>query len=181
MKFIILIALLLTFNGCSKPKTVLICGDHVCINKAEAKQYFEDNLTLEVKIIDKNKPDEVDLVELNLEKNSIGKKSISISSKQKTNNDIKILSNKEIKKKRKEIKERKIAKKQLIKKELKSSIKKNNTKNKKKLGAKKNISNSQKNIVDICSILKECNIETISTYLIKQGKEKKFPDITRRE
>ena len=39
--------------ACNKAKTVLICGDHVCINKAEAEQYFEDNLTLEVKIIDK--------------------------------------------------------------------------------------------------------------------------------
>ena len=31
-------------SNCSKPKTVLICGDHVCINKAEAEQYFEENL-----------------------------------------------------------------------------------------------------------------------------------------
>ena len=42
-----------TFTNCSKPKTVLICGDHVCINKAEANQYFEENLTIEVKIVDK--------------------------------------------------------------------------------------------------------------------------------
>ena len=41
--------------SCSKPKTVLICGDHICVNKAEAEQYFEENLTIEVKIIDKKK------------------------------------------------------------------------------------------------------------------------------
>ena len=44
-----------TSFSCSKQKTLLICGDHVCVNKAEAKQFFEENLTLEVKIIDKKK------------------------------------------------------------------------------------------------------------------------------
>ena len=28
-------------QSCSKNKTVLICGDHICVNKTEAKQYFE--------------------------------------------------------------------------------------------------------------------------------------------
>ena len=41
-KFLILFLLLLT--SCVKPKSVLICGDHECINRAEAKQYFEENL-----------------------------------------------------------------------------------------------------------------------------------------
>ena len=36
-------------------KLFLICGDHVCINKDEADQYFEENLSIEVKIIDKKK------------------------------------------------------------------------------------------------------------------------------
>ena len=52
MKRLIFLLVIFTIYGCSKPKTVLICGDHVCINKAEANQYFEDNLTLEVRIID---------------------------------------------------------------------------------------------------------------------------------
>ena len=52
--------------SCAKPKTVLICGDHVCVNKTEAEQYFEENLTLEVKVIDKKAKKEIDLVELNL-------------------------------------------------------------------------------------------------------------------
>ena len=43
----------------------MICGDHVCLNKTEAEQYFEENLSIEVKIIDKNKK-EFDLVEINL-------------------------------------------------------------------------------------------------------------------
>ena len=45
--FTIIVFLLI---GCTKPKTVLICGDHICVNKKEAKQYFEENLFLEVKI-----------------------------------------------------------------------------------------------------------------------------------
>ena len=52
----------------------MICGDHVCVNKDEAKQYFEENLSLEVKVIDKKKNNELDLVELNLEKDSTDKK-----------------------------------------------------------------------------------------------------------
>ena len=49
----ILIFLIFFLSNCSKPKTVLICGDHVCVNKAEAEQYFEENLSIEVKIINK--------------------------------------------------------------------------------------------------------------------------------
>ena len=51
MKYLLLFLILFTFS-CTKQKSVLICGDHKCVNKAEAKQYFEDNLTLEVKVID---------------------------------------------------------------------------------------------------------------------------------
>ena len=42
MKFVISIFIML-MAGCSyKPKTVLICGDHICVNKTEAKQFFEE-------------------------------------------------------------------------------------------------------------------------------------------
>ena len=46
----------------SKQKSVLICGDHECINKAEAKQYFDDNLQLKFKLFLKNKESSFDLV-----------------------------------------------------------------------------------------------------------------------
>ena len=68
MKFSLSILLILFLAACNKPKTVLICGDHVCVNKSEAKQYFEENLSIEVKIIDKKKKKKFDLVELNLKK-----------------------------------------------------------------------------------------------------------------
>ena len=70
MKKLLLFLIILVIYGCNKPKTVLICGDHVCINKAEAEQYFEENLTLEVKVIDKKESKEINLVEINLESDS---------------------------------------------------------------------------------------------------------------
>ena len=36
-------------------------------------------------------------------------------------------------------------------------------------------------VVDICTILDECSIDEISKYLVEQGMNKKFPDITVRE
>ena len=62
----IFLLIFITLIGCSKPKTVFICGDHVCVNNAEAEQFFEENLSIEVKIIDKKKKKEADLVQLNL-------------------------------------------------------------------------------------------------------------------
>ena len=43
------------------------------------------------------------------------------------------------------------------------------------------LSNKRTNIVDVCTIVDKCSIEEISKYLIKEGKNKKFPDITKRE
>ena len=72
MKYILNIVLILFLFSCSKPKTLLICGDHICVNKEEAEQFFEENLTLEVKIIDKKEKKKIDLVELNLKENQSG-------------------------------------------------------------------------------------------------------------
>ena len=186
MKKLLLCLIMLTIYGCNKPKTVMICGDHVCVNKAEAEQYFEDNLTLEVRVVDKKKR-EIDLVELNLESDSEGKKEISVLNKSQTKKEIKILSNDEIErkkielKKRKKIKNKKIKDKKITKQ---AKLKKPNKKQKpintiKK--TKKIVNKPDKKITDICTILEKCSIDEISKYLVKQGKEKKFPDITIRE
>ena len=178
MKFFFIIITLLFLSSCGKPKSVLICGDHVCINKAEAEQFFEENLTIEVKIIKKKVKREVDLVELNLKEEQKGNKKVTLTAKNKTDENIKILSNKEISKIKKDIKNKKkkknIAKKLITPKDKIKKIKK----------IKKNINNvnkKNKDIVDICAILDKCNIDEISKYLIKQGKKKKFPDITTRQ
>ena len=169
-KVLFIILFLLTFS-CSKPKTVLICGDHVCVNKTEAKQYFEENLSIEVKIIDKKSKEEVDLVELNLSKNSNGKKEVTISEKRNTKKEVKILSNQEISIIKENIKNKKKITKKNVKME---KIKQNNNNN-----FVKNV-NKKKEVVDVCTILEKCSIDEISKFLIKQGKMKNFPDITKR-
>ena len=76
MRFIILIFIFVILSHCSKPKTVLICGDHICINKAEAEQFFEENLSIEVKIIKPKTKKQIDLIELNLNDNISGKREV---------------------------------------------------------------------------------------------------------
>ena len=56
---------------------------------------------------------------------------------------------------------------------VKSEIKIDNT-NKKSLKVNKNIYE----VVDVCTIIEKCSIEEISKYLIDQGNERDYPDIT---
>ena len=169
MKIFLFAVILIILSCTNKPKSVLICGDHICVNKNEAKQYFEENLTLEVRILDKKNSEETDLIELNLkEKNN--KKKVSLKKKETTSKKIKTLSPKEIKdiKKRVEIKKSKnkeISKEKYIK-EAKSKSNINKFDKKAKVNE------------DICTFLKECSIDEISKYLINEGKNKRFPDIT---
>ena len=162
----------------------MICGDHICVNKLEAKQYFEENLVLEVKVINNKKKNNIDLVELNLKNNSPEKKNITLVKKNKTRNKIKTLSNTEIKEIKTKIRQKKkieIVKKNETKKKL-NKLKVSSSKNDRTLINKKN--NNYKGInedFDICEHLEKCNIDEISAYLIKIGKKKGFPDITTRE
>ena len=201
MKIILFISMIIFLQNCSKPETVLICGDHVCVNKAEAKQYFEENLTLEVKIIDKKDYKNLNLVELNLNPSVKGNKIVSISNKIDTNKKIKTLSNDEIKRIKSQIKNKKNKNISMIKKENKTSIIKKNDKPLLSKKTKKNLITEEKKqnsdnyikkvkrnadkktikVVDVCTILEKCSIEEISKYLLKEGKNKKFPDITTRE
>ena len=182
MKLILFFISIMILVNCSKPKTVLICGDHVCINKAEAEQYFQDNLSIEVRVVDKKVKNETDLVQLNLKENKDGVKKISILSKKNTKKNLKILSNKEITKIKKNIND-KSKRRKLTMKQIKKNQKTNIGKIKKHHVEKKNLENEinkvHKDVVDVCLLLKKCNIEEISKYLLKQGEKKKFPDITR--
>ena len=111
MKHIILFSLIFLFTNCSKPRAVLICGDHICVNKLEANQYFEENLSIEVKILDRKEVKSVNLVELNLINNQKGEREISISKKSETSKSLKNLSNDEILQIKKNIKNKKTQKK----------------------------------------------------------------------
>ncbi len=169
MKLFFLFLLFFLISNCNKQRTVLICGDHICINKKEAEQYFKENLTIEVKVINKEKQKEVDLVELNLRESQSGKKRVSVSSISQTRKDLKTLSNEEIRQIKKNIKEKN--------KKIKIA-KKSNDKN---IVLKNNINKKKEKIFDVCTKLKKCSIDEISKYLTKQGKNKKFPDITKRQ
>ena len=109
MRFLLILSLFLFLQHCGKPKTVLICGDHVCVNKKEAEQYFEENLSIEVKLLDKhNKKNKqnVDLIELNLNLDDKNNRTVAISKKKATDKNIKLLSNSEIKKIKSDIKKK---------------------------------------------------------------------------
>ena len=184
MRYAIKIILILLLFSCSKQKTLLICGDHVCVNKAEAKQFFEENLTLEVKIIDKKNKKKINLVELNLKESQRGIRQVELSKKNSTNKDIKVLSNKQKKMIKDNIKQKKkkkkIVNKQLNKKEKKIIREETKAKSYVKISEdKKNVYKIRKDVVDICTIIEKCSIDEISKYLQKQNK--KFPDITQRQ
>ena len=187
MRQLILLLPVLFIYGCNNPKTVFICGDHVCINNTEAEQYFEDNLILEVKVIDNKSKNEIDLVELNLKSNSEERKEISMLSKDNTRKRIKVLSNDEIERKKIELKKRKKIKnkqnkeaKKIKKTKIKKIVKKEKS-NEIIEKTNKVVNVPKKKISDVCVILKKCSIDKISKFLVKQGKEKKYPDITIRE
>ena len=188
MKYLLLPFFFLILQNCSKPKTVYICGDHACVNKTEAKQYFEENLSLEVKIIDPKRKKIVDLVELNLKDNSSENRQINIKKKIKPKKEIKTLNNNEMKIIKRKIKEKeknnKISKIVKINNEKKfASLKQNNKIIEKSstIKSKESIKKKRRDIVDICTIIKKCSIDEISKYLLKQGKKKSFPDITTKE
>ena len=180
MKFYFLLLVFVIVCGCSKPKTVLICGDHVCINKAEAEQFFEENLTIEVKVIDSKEPKKVDLVEINLESNQESKKKISVTNKKQTNKKLKVLSKEEIKDKKKEVNIKRKKVKKLNKKKVYETKKTKDKPNKQNsiIESKDVVNTENKKITDICILLEKCNIDEISKHLVKQGMKKKFPDIT---
>ena len=188
MRFFILFFLLIT--ACSKPQSKLICGDHECVNKLEAKQYFEENLTLEVRIIDKkNRIKSYDLVQYNLKKNRNNEdKNIRIF--EKKTKKIKVLSGNEKEKKIKEIvlKEKRVNKERELARleKKKKKITKPKRDNKPLINQKvRNNDLTKKKLVkeslnDVCSVLKNCDIDEITDLLKTKGKSKNFPDISKR-
>ena len=168
MLFTITVFLLI---GCTKPKTVLICGDHICVNKKEANQYFEENLSLEVKILNKDNQKNFDLVELNLREDFKKNKKVFVKKKDKTKKIIKKLSNKEIK-----VIKSKINNKEKNKKKVKIINKERKLKD--KVNKKKIVNKKIDNETDICTIIEKCSIEEISKYLTKEGNKRDYPDIS---
>ena len=55
------------------------------------------------------------------------------------------------------------------------------TKYKKEKITRSNVNKRRKDVVDVCTIIKKCSIDEISKYLLDDGRNKKFPDITIRQ
>ncbi len=171
MKYFLFLVLLFTIS-CAKSKSVLICGNHECINKAEAKQFFEDNLTIEVQIISKDKRSSFDLVDLNM---GDEKPNIQVF-KNKTKKIVKKLSKDEIKKKKDEIKKRNDLRNQNKEKKVVKKILKPKNEIDKNI-----LENTGNNKVDICQKLEKCDIDSITDYLLKVSNDKEYPNISLRE
>ncbi len=168
--------------GCSNKKQVFICGDHVCINKKEMKEFFAENLYIEVAVNDKKikKEENLDLVKLNIPLNS--KENIENTKTKK----YKKLNKTEKKKKLKELKilEKKAKnKKNKIKQDNKKTVKLNIDKSNKIEKFDKQMFLNKKQIIkasDYCDDLLNCDIDTISDLIIQNNKTKEYPQINMR-
>ena len=182
MKYLLIFLLFIT--SCTSTKRVFICGDHECINKEDARLFFEQNLSIEVKIIQKEKEDYFNLVRLNTQ-NSDDKKNIRIIKRNK-NKKIKKLTKNEIVERKKEIKDIK----EKLKKESNNSAKRSvsnknvkikNLENIEKVSKERKDTIVKKKIIkdkNICNIIEKCDIDEISKYLINKGKNKDYPNIS---
>jgi len=172
MRFFLFIIFLFLFSCSNKVTQVYICGDHPCVNKKEMKEYFDNNISIEVFTIitDKENKEKFTLVDLNLMKNADnkdGKKSKNLSSV-KNKEDV----NKIIKKRRK------LAKLKLKENKVKEQKKVDKISKIKSKSVFKGEKKEPITFVRICKNLKECDIDKISKIIMDMGKKKSFPDIT---
>ena len=154
---------------------IYICGDHPCKNKKEIEDYFNNNISIEVYVLENNKKGRnKDLVELNLlklkEEPFEDKKENKLTFLEKRKKYI-----------TKRTKEEKPSKLKLEVKTTEKEKKKKSTKNintdisNKTFVYKKSKSTK---IVHMCKKIEECDINLISKKINDLGKEKSFPDIT---
>ena len=172
MRFFLFIIFLFLFACSNKATQVYICGDHPCVNKKEMKEYFDNNISIEVFTItpDKDNKKKFTLVDLNLMKdddNKDKKKSKNLSSV-KSKEDVK-----KIIKKRK-----KLAKLKLKENKIKGQKKANKISKIKSKNAFKSKKKEPITFVRICKNLEECDIDKISKIIMDMGRKNTFPDIT---
>ena len=172
MRFFLFIIFLFLFACSNKITQVYICGDHPCVNKKEIKEYFDNNISIEVFTItpDKENKKKFTLVDLNLMKDGDNKdnnKSKNLSSV-KSKEDVK-----KIIKKRK-----KLAKLKLKENKVKEQTKVDKTSKIKSKNVFKGKKREPITFVRICKNLEECDIDKISKIIMDMGRKNPFPDIT---
>ena len=168
LKIFFLLFIIQCAGPLNKVEKVYICGDHRCANKAEADEYFDNNISIEIYSIEtKKETDEnLDLAELNILKEKLITKKKIVIKDEKKKLDEKI-------KERKKLAKLKIREIEKPIKTVQQDKKKNNIKNTKQKKQKSKIT-----FIRICKNLEECDIDKISQIVMDIGKQKDFPDIT---
>ena len=168
--------------GCSNKKQVFICGDHICINNKEMKEFFSENLYIEVAVNNKKieKEENIDLVQLNIPSTSKENIENTKTKKYKKLNKIE---------KKKKLKELKILEKKAkntknkIKQDNKKIVKLNTNRSNKIEKIDKQIFLNKKQIIkasDYCDDLLNCDIDKVSDLIIKSNRAKDYPKINMR-
>ena len=186
--------------SCGVSKKTYMCGDRACVNNKEFKEYFAENLIIEIKKKKTKENSRVDLVKINTNKITKSKtqKNLEKQKYRSKKKEEKIILRAEKKKLEEERKNTIIKKKNKIKEEKKLvKLNKKKKKEKKTLNTMKtsvNIKNQlnenkakKSNLLSdinpinqssLCGNIKDCDIDKITELLIKKGREKNFPDIT---
>tara|TARA_B100000700_G_scaffold79157_1_gene89057 strand:+ start:14369 stop:14884 length:516 start_codon:yes stop_codon:yes gene_type:complete len=169
MRFLYYFIFILIF-GCTstfdRAERVYICGDHECVDKKEVREYFDNNISIEVYAIssDKNNDENFDLADLNMLEDKLrSKDKINISEKKKNIKN--------------QIKERKkLAKLKMKKVETKKEVIQSKEIAKKQEGIKKR-EPSKFTFIRICKDMDECDIDKIAKIIMDIGKQKDYPNI----
>ena len=171
MRFFLFIIFLFLFSCSNKVTQVYICGDHPCVNKNEMKEYFDNNISIEVFTIvpDKENKKKFALVDLNLMKD------VDNKDKKKSKNLSSVKSKEDVKKIIK--KRRKLAKLKLKENKAKGQKKADKISEIKSKNVFKGKKKEPITFVRICKNLEECDIDKIVKIITDIGKEKDFPDI----
>ena len=172
MRFFLFIIFLFLFSCSNKVTQVYICGDHPCANKKEMKEYFDNNISIEVFTIisDKENKKKFTLVDLNLMKDDDNK------DRKKSNNLSSVKSREDVKKIIK--KRRKLAKLKLKENKVKGQKKVDKISKIKSKNVFKGKEKEPITFVRICKNLEECDIDKISKIIMDMGRKNPFPDIT---
>ena len=158
MRILFFIIVSLIIVSCSSNKQVYWCGDHQCVNSNEKEKYFEENMIVEVKIIEKRSKEDLSSIDKILQQGDLNNKKLKKDISKQKNIVIKELTREE---------------KRLAKKALKEEKRLAKVSRKKETG--KNVVISKKNTDKIINFSGDFN-EQVSKILAK-NKSKAYPDL----
>ena len=170
-KYIFLFCLFALISCASEDKYVYWCGDHPCKNKKERKNYFEENMTVELRKVSKSK-NNVDATELEKIIEKARKKE-----KKNTKQNKKILKQTQVNDKQKLKEEKRLQK--IADKEAKKRIKEEEKriKKEKKLAKKNKNKKIEKKIEKNTLSINVSDIQKIADSIAEKNKNKPYPQI----